>query len=378
MLRNTLLIFSSSLLLIACGQARSDDAAAPETPSVPSPEELLVESVEDTSIAIPGLPDVVAKLDDIEIRGEELSQMIEPMLRRYRAMGVPASLIASQIGSLREEALDHLILQRLLMRQADAAGITVADEDVDAFIKENLPQGLTLDVVAEQRGVSVADIRKEIGEGLRVDKFAKTLLTDFEPSTDEAVHAEYETLRAEHPEEFTTEESVHASHILVLVNKDSTDEEKDAARKKIEDIRQKLLDGADFATLAREQSDCPSGRNGGDLGTFGRGRMVKPFEDAAFSQAVGEIGPVVETSFGFHIIRVEEHIDAGEKTFDDVKDDIRDYLDDQRREKIFTDYLDALREKTAIETFLPKIEVSVEDTEDSKTTDGKPVPDWAK
>jgi peptidyl-prolyl cis-trans isomerase C len=85
--------------------------------------------------------------------------------------------------------------------------------------------------------------------------------------------------------------SVRASHILVS----------DLA--KANELRQQIVEGADFATVAQENSSCPSGRNGGDLGVFGRGQMVKPFEDATFDTPVGALSDVVQTQFGFHIIK---------------------------------------------------------------------------
>ena len=85
--------------------------------------------------------------------------------------------------------------------------------------------------------------------------------------------------------------SVRASHILVA----------DSA--KAHELRQQIVEGADFASVAQENSSCPSGRNGGDLGVFGRGQMVKPFEDAAFDTPVGALSDVVQTQFGFHIIK---------------------------------------------------------------------------
>lgn len=90
---------------------------------------------------------------------------------------------------------------------------------------------------------------------------------------------------------FVEPETVKASHILV-----ATEEE-------AEDILYHLENGEDFADLAKEHSSCPSGKNGGDLGEFGKGIMVKPFEDVAFSLILGEISEPVETQFGWHIIK---------------------------------------------------------------------------
>jgi peptidyl-prolyl cis-trans isomerase SurA len=104
-------------------------------------------------------------------------------------------------------------------------------------------------------------------------------------------------------------EEIHVRHILVMHQESKrkppfVTRTKDEARKLIEEIAHKLKDGGDFAELAREFSDCPTGkRSGGDLGKFTRGRMAPPFEEAAFALKENEISAVVETDFGFHIIQ---------------------------------------------------------------------------
>lgn len=104
-------------------------------------------------------------------------------------------------------------------------------------------------------------------------------------------------------------EEVHARHILLMHDgskrkPSSVTRTKEQARKEIEEIAKQLEGGADFAELAKERSDCPSGkRKGGDLGTFGRGRMAPPFEEAAFALKENEVSGVVETDFGYHIIQ---------------------------------------------------------------------------
>jgi len=122
-------------------------------------------------------------------------------------------------------------------------------------------------------------------------------------ATDEEVQQYYE----QHPDEFTTPEAVRASHILVQVARTAPEPERAAARAKLEGIQRRLQAGEDFATLARELSEDPGAKqNGGDLGFSPRGRMVPEFETVAFALKPGETSGVVETQFGFHLIRVEE------------------------------------------------------------------------
>ena len=100
-------------------------------------------------------------------------------------------------------------------------------------------------------------------------------------------------------------EQVKASHILLMYQgsaRSTATRSKDEAIQLINDIKQQLDGGADFAGLAKQHSDCPSGQGGGDLGSFGKGQMVPAFEQTAFGMDVGGVSDVVETDFGYHII----------------------------------------------------------------------------
>lgn len=99
---------------------------------------------------------------------------------------------------------------------------------------------------------------------------------------------------------------VRASHILLMYAgsaRSTATRSKADAQSLIADLKSQVDQGADFAALAKQHSDCPSGAGGGDLGAFGRGSMVKPFEDATFAMGVGDVSDVVETDFGYHIIK---------------------------------------------------------------------------
>ncbi len=131
-----------------------------------------------------------------------------------------------------------------------------------------------------------------------------------------------------HKAEFSQEEQVKARHVLVMVNDKRDDAQ---ARARVEEARKKLAGGADFAAVAREYSDDTASKDqGGDLGWFGRNKMVKEFEDAAFGAPVGKLVGPVKSSFGYHLIEVTGKRPAGQQPFDAVKEQIRARLTAER------------------------------------------------
>jgi peptidyl-prolyl cis-trans isomerase D len=138
--------------------------------------------------------------------------------------------------------------------------------------------------------------------------------------TEEEIATYYEENRTT---QFTQPLELRARHILIKAGQDADEATRAEARKQAEEIEKQLRDGADFAKLAREKSqDEGSAKSGGDLGFFGKGRMVKPFEEAALALAPGETSGVVETPFGFHVIRVEEKREEREKPLDEVREEV--------------------------------------------------------
>ena len=170
-------------------------------------------------------------------------------------------------------------------------------------MKTQLPAGMTMDELLKKNKIDPAKMREEIGMNIRINKLVMQELGGKVKITDKEISDFYK----KNQDKFKKPESVHARHLLVAKVPGDTDKIKAEKKAKAEELRKQLVAGADFADLAKKNSDCPSKQNGGDLGTFARGQMVKPFEDAAFSQEKNAIGPVVETDFGFHIIQVLEH-----------------------------------------------------------------------
>lgn len=138
-------------------------------------------------------------------------------------------------------------------------------------------------------------------------------------------------------EKFNTEEMFRASHILF--------EDKDLA----EEVLTQIKDGKDFAEAAKEYSKCPSKDNGGDLGFFSKGRMVPEFENAVFELEIGDLGDIVQTQFGYHIIKLDEKKAPEKLSLEQVKEKISAYLLEQARNDAFSKVVGQLREKYEID-----------------------------
>ena len=261
---------------------------------------------------------------------------------------IPAGQLARAIVPVRARILEELVMRRVMLDQAAKEGVTLSDaefEDIKKELAEGLPDGVTVEEMLARSGATEAELRDQM-------LIRKLLMGQSEAAT-EATEEDARAFYDENKEEyFSRPEEVTASHILVKVAAGATDEEKAAAKAKIEGIREKLLaDPESFVDVAKEQSDCPSAANGGNLGPFVRGVMVKAFEDAAFSQEIGAIGDVVETPFGFHVILVTKKTEAGDVPFEDVKERILAELNGEKQVEIVKAYVQSVQEAAEIEMF---------------------------
>lgn len=285
------------------------------------------------------------------VEGEKLT---EKMARDQMAMRIPAnpSMRPAQREMMYRRSMPHITAEFighvLLKKAAKQEGITVDDEQVEKALqgyRDNTPEGRTFEEMIAERGLTMEEVKVKIRENLSIPLLLKAKLGDDFAASEEEIAKHYEANKGT----FVEAETVHARHILLKFGKDDDDATKAAKKEKAVGLREKLLVGADFAELAREHSDCPSKTNGGDLGTFKRGRMVTPFEDAAFSQEVGKIGEVVESKYGYHIIQILAHNQASEKSFAEVKRQIAEDLAKKKFGEATRDYLETLKKTARIE-----------------------------
>jgi peptidyl-prolyl cis-trans isomerase C len=157
-----------------------------------------------------------------------------------------------------------------------------------------------------------------------------------------------------HPDLFEQPEEVRARHILIKVDPGADESRKVEAREKLEKIQKRLEKGEDFGALAKEFSEGPSSVKGGDLGYFQRGKMVKAFEEAAFSLKAGAVSDIVETEFGYHLIEVIDKKSGMAIAYKDIKDRLEDYIKQEKVQKEVNSYVEKLKEKAKVERFLPE------------------------
>jgi peptidyl-prolyl cis-trans isomerase C len=199
-----------------------------------------------------------------------------------------------------------------------------ADPRMEEVLVRNLVSIMVVSDVAKKKGLEKdPTVRKQI-EIMKNEYLARTYIQKEVLGKIKLTDKDYEAYYNEHKKEFENPEMVKARHILIAVKPNATEEEKKAALKKAEEILDKAKKGEDFAKLASEYSDDPGSKaKGGDLGFFTAGSMVGKFEQAAFTLKPGEISPVVETEFGYHIIKVEERKAAELPPYETVKEQVK-------------------------------------------------------
>jgi len=282
----------------------------------------------------------VAIVNDIPITEADVTLEVKRIQFQAKAMQKP--LDQSMMLSMREKVIDSLINRELLLQQSKAKGITTNESDIDNSIdqiKRRLEAGQSFESLMVEMGITMETMRTQVGQASAIQKLLEVEVYPQAIVSEKDSRIFFEN----NPQYFKKPEEVKASHILIQVAPDASDEEKLAAREKIEDIQKKIATGDDFANLARQYSEGPSSTNGGDLGYFDRKKMVKPFSDAAFELKPGQVSNIVETRFGFHLIKVYDKKAKSTYEFEDIKGRLGEILQQQKIQEETVRYLEVLR-----------------------------------
>ena len=323
----------------ACGPAPANDPSAPEESAAP-PAPVVAPVPRE-------LPDVVARVNDEAIEKWE----IEAALREITLASMHPVPQAERAELVRL-VLDRVIGHHLAAQVARNRKIAVSDAELDEDLRQmrgRYASDRAFDDTLAGFGVSRDQLRHQRRLSLDMAKLLEVAVAPNIKVSERDVEAYYR----ENRERFNVPETVTASHILIRVNPDATPGMKSEAQRRAAELLDQIRGGADFAKLAQAHSeDNGTAAAGGLLGAFPRGRLDPAFEAAAFSTKPGEISDLVETSFGFHIINVDEHQAARTPPLDEVRSDVRNLLIERGQQEGLTKLIEDAKKSAKIEVLI--------------------------
>jgi peptidyl-prolyl cis-trans isomerase C len=288
----------------------------------------------------------VAVVNGTPISQEEFDREMIAVEEVIEASG--SVLSDTEMAAEKERLLERIIRYELLYQECQKEGVEITETEINERLEKEKSQ-FASEVEFQHRLAELGKDEELYKHQIRRELAIQHLINrKFKPTvTDEEARDYYNS----NPDEYKERETqVKASHILIAVDSGADQSRKGAARKQIEDLLDRVKSSEDFAALAKQYSECPSGAQGGDLGFFYEGQMVKPFEKAAFAMEPGEISDIVETQFGFHIIKVTDK--RGPVTFDEAKDDIKRNLVEQKIADSYNRFYAEVRDKADVDVFL--------------------------
>jgi peptidyl-prolyl cis-trans isomerase C len=335
---------SVAVLLCACSKSPANASAANQQPAGQAPA---AQAPQPAKPVPAQLPDVLARVNGESVTKADLERAVTVL--EGRAGGpVPTE----QRDRIYRDVLDQIVSYKLLVQETHTRKIDASDAEVDARVQQiqgQFPSEAAFKQMLTARNTTIDQLKSDARQDMAVQK-----MIDAEIAPKIAVKPEQLTdFYTKNPDQFKQPERVRASHILIGVPRGADAAAKAQAKAKAEQVLKDVKAGKDFAALAKEHSQDPgSAVNGGDLGFFQQGQMVGPFNDAAFSLAPGAISDLVETEFGFHIIKVAEKQASRTVPLDEVKPQLEQYLMERNRQEQTDAFVKGLRSKGKVEILI--------------------------
>ncbi|MDF1541862.1 MAG: peptidylprolyl isomerase [Anaerosomatales bacterium] len=308
-----------------------------------------------------GSNDVAAIVNGEEISKAELEAQVDRLMEQSPQM-FEGDEGEARLVDFKRQLLDNMINNVLIRQAAAERGISVTDEEIDAQIadlKAGFPSEEEFDTALANANLTLDDLKQQLRDQLATQRLMEDLVGDDEV-TDAEIEEYYEANKAQYEEQA----AVKASHILF------DPEDKATA----EDVLAQVNNGGDFAELAKEHSKDPgSAAQGGDLGWSDPARpFVTEFQDALEALEVGEISELVETEYGWHIIKVDESREQRTKPLDEVSEQIEQQILQQRNITAYQEFLAEVREAADIEILIDELKLPEAEAEDTPATEEAP------
>jgi foldase protein PrsA len=295
----------------------------------------------------------VATVDGIEVKQKE----VDAYMNFISSQSQDGELAENEeeLKILEVNIIDSLIVIKLLEKYAEENNINVSDQEVDEQVEslvDTYESEKDFESALKSMGIDRGFLKDYLRNQMISSEIYEKITADIEVTDQEA--REYYN---DNKEEFLVPAQIKASHILAMFpwvedGSEETEEGREEARDRIEMIQDKLEDGEDFEELARLYSDDQStAENGGDLGYISEGQMVEEFDQALFSLDEGETSGIIETVYGFHIIKAIDRKEEYYQDYEEIEEDLKIYLLDSHKSEEWINFIYSLIEKVNIEYF---------------------------
>ena len=287
---------------------------------------------------------LVAIVDGLNITYDDISETAKTMISQNRI----TPTIDYRDSLIQHESLEWIISNELLKKEVLNHTIEVLDAEIDRgveMIRNNFPNEAAFEEALRMDGHTLRQFREQVASGIKIQKLLEQEVFNKDYSVDESEAKSYYT---KNPDQFAKNAKIRVRQILVKIPRTASEAEVADAMRKINTIRQRIQQGEDFAAVAQRYSEDVSAQKGGDIGFFERGDLLPEFDAAAFSLRDNEVSDIVRTNLGFHLIKLIETQKSKTTPFDEVKEELIDFLKQKKTNDALKKYIDDLKSKADI------------------------------
>jgi peptidyl-prolyl cis-trans isomerase C len=289
-------------------------------------------------------PYVVARVNGTPVMSDRLAVAMDGLLP---ATSFHGNVDPTKVAELRRQALDKVINEELQCEEAVRLGVPASAAEIAEGIgklrqRYKTPEAFQQALRANR--VTMQELEREVVRSIRLKKVVDVAVT----SKSQLSEAEAAEFYKNNLPRFVMPEQVHVFAITIGVERSGMKEEWAKGKKIADDVRARILAGESFETSARTHSTDPSKDNGGDMGWVHRGRMTPEFEEATKDMKPGDVSDVVQTIYGYHIVRIAAIKPPEQRSFEQVKTQLLKDLSAKRREELNAAWIAGLRAKASI------------------------------
>lgn len=295
---------------------------------------------------------VVATVGPEVILYSEVMDEIQPLLVGLQSTARSREAFERERDKAVREGLDQAIEMKILYREAQFAGMQISDEAVEERLDKIRRQYRTSEEflkLLEESGETISDVRQRMRKQIMAITMGMRKRQDFER---EAVISESDMAAyyQEHLDAFIHPERVRARRIFLGAEGDA--DARAQVRARLDALRGEIVNGLDFAVAARMHSEGPDAAEGGNIGWVSRGDLVPVLEEAAFALEAGGLSPVIETEFGFHLMKVDVREAPGQASYEEARTEIEPILRAQTADERYRKWMDELRKRSRVRIML--------------------------